>query len=58
MNSVITNTRTSPWNTEEGMTELKDSAVPTYNGIRAGITPYTERRHLNYGLVKEVKSDK
>jgi len=58
MNKIISNNRSSPWDTEEGMVELKDSAIPTYNGIRAGITPYTERRHLNYGPIKEVQSDK
>lgn len=56
MNKIISNTRKSPWDNQEGMTEIKDSATPTYNGIRAGITPYTERRKLNYGSVQEVNS--
>ena len=56
---VLSNNRTSPWDTNpESIVDLKDSAIPTYNGIRAGITPYTDRRHLNYGPVKEVNSDK
>lgn len=58
MNTIISNTRTSPWDTKEGMEELKDSAKPSYNGIRAGITPYTERRKLNYGPIQEVNSSK
>lgn len=58
MDKIISNGRTSPWDTEEGMVEIKDSAVPSYNGIRAGVTPYTERRKLNYGPVKEVNSPK
>jgi len=58
MSKIISNNRSSPWDIEEGMVELKDSAIPTYNGIRAGSAPYTERRRLNYGPIKEVQSDK
>ena len=43
---------------EEGIVESKDSATPSYNGIRAGVTPYTERRKLNYGPIKEVNSSR
>lgn len=57
MNRILTNGRTSPWSVEaDGIVEAKDQAKPTYNGIRAGTAPYTDRRHLDYGSVKEVNS--
>lgn len=56
---ILTNTRSSPWDVDpNSIKEVKDNARPTYNAIRAGITPYTERRQLDYGPVKEVNSDK
>ena len=58
MDKILSNKRTSPWDTEEGIVESKDSATPSYNGIRAGVTPYTERRKLNYGPIKEVNSSR